>query len=253
MEASSDVKVRAAHCETHGTYEEHRWQKNRWSTCPGCAKLGREREEAQRLEDERADFIRSATLECGLIGRFSDATFRSFNATNRDQRKAVTACQEYTAGVAPGIWSTLTLIGQPGTGKTHLGAAMVLETIERRKRAKYTTFRDLIRTLRATWRRDSDSTEDEVINEFAYVPLLVIDEIGVGFGTEAEAAQLFDVIDRRYQASNPLVLISNLSVPDLREALGDRLFDRIREASQVVPCNWPSHRGAASTPRSNTV
>jgi acyl-CoA synthetase (AMP-forming)/AMP-acid ligase II len=111
----------------------------------------------------------------------------------------------------------------------------------------------LIRTLRATWRRDSDSTEDEVINEFAYVPLLVIDEIGVGFGTEAEAAQLFDVIDRRYQARNPLVLISNLSVPDLREALGDRLFDRIREASQVVPFNWPSHRGTASTPRTNTV
>lgn len=243
MEASSDVKVRVAHCETHGDFDSHQWQKHRWSVCPGCAELDREREELQRREAERAEFVWNATRESGLIGRSRDATFARFKATTREQRKAVTTCQEFTAAVAPGTWSTLTLIGQPGTGKTHLGAAMVLETIERGKRARYTTFRDLIRTLRATWRRDSDSTEDEVINGFAYVPLLVIDEIGVGFGTEAEAAQLFDVIDRRYQLSNPLVLISNLAVPDLREALGDRLFDRIREASQVVPCNWPSHRG----------
>lgn len=245
MEASSDVKVRAAHCETHGAYEAHLWIQNRWSACPECVRADQELRDAEGKAARHAEFVWNATRESGLIGRSRDSTFARFKATTREQRKAVTTCQEFTAAAAPGTWSTLTLIGQPGTGKTHLGAAMVLETIERGKRARYTTFRDLIRTLRATWRRDADSTEDEVINGFAYVPLLVIDEIGVGFGTEAEAAQLFDVIDRRYQLSNPLVLISNLAVPDLREALGDRLFDRIREASQVVPCNWLSHRGAA--------
>lgn len=84
-----------------------------------------------------------------------------------------------------------------------------------------------------------------MISDLASVPLLVVDEIGVGMGSEAELVQLFDVIDRRYQLANPLVLVSNLPVPDLRAALGDRLHDRVRENSTVVPCNWASHRGPA--------
>jgi DNA replication protein DnaC len=245
MDTSSDAKARKAHCDKHGDYHAHRWLKDRWSACPTCAKEDHEVREAETKTAQLADFIWKAMSESGLRGRFREARFTAFTATTREQRKVVATCQDFTAAAKGGQWSTLTLIGQPGTGKTHLAAAMVLETIERGNWARYTTFRDLIRALRATWRRDADKTEDDVINHFAGVPLLVIDEIGVSYGTEAEAAQLFDVIDRRYQLGNPLVLISNLSLPDLRTALGDRLYDRIREASQVVPCTWPSHRGAA--------
>lgn len=243
MEPLSDLKVRQALCETHGAFEARRWFNDLWSECPACAKAERDRSKAEARETQRAEFIANAVRESGLIGRFRQSTLSAFTATTREQRKAVRMCQEFAAAATPNSWSTLALIGQPGTGKTHLGAGMVLDVISREKWAQYTTFRDLIRTLRSTWRRDSDKTEEEVINSFAGGALLVIDEIGVGFGTEAEAAQLFDVIDRRYQWGNPVVLISNLAIPEMRLALGDRLYDRIRESGQVVPCTWPSHRG----------
>ena len=244
MEHLRDSKVRDAHCDLHGPFLARHMFRDRFTLCPACIDADLARKDAEAKAARQAEFVAAATLHSGLRGRFRETTFANFTATTQDQRHAMMTCQDFAASAEGGNWASLTLIGPPGTGKTHLGAAIALETIQRGRRASYSTFRDLIRTLRGTWRRGADETEEQVVEGFASVPMLVIDELGVSFGTDAESAQLFDVIDRRYQLCNPLVLISNLSVPDLRVVLGDRLFDRVREGSQVVTCNWESHRGA---------
>lgn len=240
---TSDTKVRAAHCDRHGPFDSHNLFRDHWSTCPACQDEEREQAEQKKLATRHAEFIASATARSGLVGRFGQASFDIYTATTHAQRQAVITCQDFSAGAQRGHWATLVLVGPPGTGKTHLAAAMVLDAIQRGKYARYITFRDLVRELRATWRRHAERSEEEVISDLASVHLLVVDEVGVSMGSEAELVQFFDVIDRRYQLANPLVLVSNLKVPDLSLALGDRLADRIREHSTVVPCNWASHRG----------
>jgi DNA replication protein DnaC len=64
-------------------------------------------------------------------------------------------------------------------------------------------------------------------------------------GTEAERLQLFEVIDRRYALSRPTVLLSNLVPGDIKAAVGERSYDRLREGAKMLKCNWPSHRGGA--------
>jgi DNA replication protein DnaC len=245
MDTFADRKVRDAHCDKHGPYKSMSTFRDHWTGCAQCRDDQEATMQRKAKEIRAAEHRRQAMGRSGLVGRFRTTTFDSFTAHNDGQRKALATCVAFAAGVRFDGWASLMLIGPPGTGKTHLGAAAARQVIHNGGSARYLTARDLVRTVRATWRRDSPQSEDEVIEDIALnTALLVLDEVGVGFGTDAEVAQLFDVLDKRYQACNPVLIISNLGVPELRVALGERLFDRLRERSQVVVTNWPSYRSA---------
>ena len=74
---------------------------------------------------------------------------------------------------------------------------------------RYFTCMEVIQHIRSTWRKDSEASEVDVLAEFANVPLLVIDEIGMQYGTESEQNHLFDVLDRRYRDMMPTILLTN--------------------------------------------
>ena len=84
-------------------------------------------------------------------------------------------------------------------------------------------------------------TESQVLSILFSVPLLVIDEIGVQYGTDSEQNILFDVMDRRYRDMMPTILLANLKLkrekPEdpagLREVLGERIYDRLTETGRA--------------------
>lgn len=217
------------HCSQHGKY--YGWPDS--STCPFCSDVLREAHEKREAALSRAN----------LRGRFRACTFESFEAVTSEQRRVATACQQFVDGFSRTGGGGLWLIGPVGTGKTHLGAAMTIRTtFDRKLGAVMTTGRELVRELRSTWKPKAESTEEELIEFFGDTSLLVLDEVGVGFGTEAEQTQLLDVLDMRYQLQRPTVLLSNLKPEQIRDAVGERSYDRLREGSKVLVCNWPSHR-----------
>jgi putative replication protein dnaC len=72
---------------------------------------------------------------------------------------------------------------------------------------------------------------------------LIIDEVGVQSGTEAESRALFDVFNERYQNLKPTILISNLNAEDFVAAVGNRIADRIKEdGGEFLFFNWESAR-----------
>lgn len=215
----------------------------RWSPwhCGTCkAEADQAAIDTQRAHETRVENARRIA-NSGLRGRFLDCTFDNFEAKTADQRQALETVWDYFAKPDGFMW----LVGPVGTGKTHLAAAGVRYACEIiGSQAVMLSVRQLIRDLRATWEKDAEHTESQRIEYFGTVPLLVLDEVGVGFGSDAELTQLFDVLDWRYTEKRPTVMLSNLAPSGIKAAIGERIYDRMREGAQLLRFEWKSHRVA---------
>ena len=243
-------------CPDHGDYEAtgHRLNKvnpprDVWSPCPQCRAAANAEAERQ-LEAERQQVARArleSLLEQSAIPpRFIGKTFDNYRADGEGQERALRVCREYAEHFERHLRTggSLILSGKPGTGKSHLAAA-VLQAILPARVGVYMTLMDLIRALRDTWRKDSETSENQLLAKLEAMPLLAIDEIGMQYGTDGERAILFDVLDRRYRNMRPTILMTNLDKDGFRAAIGDRVFDRLTEVARWVPFEWDSYRPTA--------
>lgn len=214
--------------------------------CSECAneKTARENELALK-EKARADKHRddSFKINRGISKRNVDVTFDDFNQDLPNQKRAVKIMYELGRNVFNGEQTPSVIItGGVGTGKTMLCSA-TLNRLGYRKSYRIVKLIDLIRSLKETWSRDAHATEREVIQFYSNLDLLIIDEIGMQFGSDTEKMFLFDVIDGRYEAMKPTVIISNLDIKGVSEIIGDRAVDRLRDGGgQLLTFDWASAR-----------
>jgi DNA replication protein DnaC len=252
FEATKHTK--SAMCEQHGAYESVGTDmpilRNKvfWSGCPTCAEQHRVTEEKRRVEEAETDRQRRMEQRLSMSGipqRFRDRTFDNFVADTEPKRQALSVAVEFASEFAGHAERGTTVIfsGKPGTGKSHLALAAAM-VVMKSSTALYINALDLIRMVRDTWRRDSEMSEVAVLNDLTSVGLLVIDEIGVQYGTDGEQVILFDVLNRRYRDLMPTILLTNLGAKGMKEFLGERSFDRLREGGIWVAFDWDSFRGS---------
>lgn len=136
----------------------------------------------------------------------------------------------------------LALIGINGNGKTQLAVEIMRQVLAKENTALYTTAINFFLRLKETFKRGSDGSEMEVLDEHAAPRLLVIDEFNRRAGGEWESNLMFELINRRYNAMKSTILIDNGSLNDFEKAVGPSLFSRMNETGGVIVCNWPSFR-----------
>jgi DNA replication protein DnaC len=242
--------VRTMQCDKHGGYEATgtRLSKGRevWTRCSAC----RDEEEAaaQRQREIMAADAARADLEAKLEQtaipvRFLGKTLDNFNAETEQQKYALTVARDYLEnfGQYAKRGEGLILSGMPGTGKSHIAGA-ILQGLLPKRVGMYATCMNLIRMIRGTWRKDSEMGESEVLETLCRVPLLVVDEIGVQYGTDGEQTILFDILDGRYRGMQPTILLTNQDRAGLKTFIGERAYDRLTETSRWIPFDWPSYR-----------
>ena len=129
----------------------------------------------------------------------------------------------------------LLFLGSCGTGKTHLACAIMIELLKEYAFSypRYYKASEIFSAVRSTYQAGASTNEEETLKFFSSIQLLVIDEVGVQKGSEAEKRILFSILDNRVTSNKPSILLSNLGPKALEELLGDRLYDRIR--SKCVP------------------
>lgn len=225
----------------------------KWLKCPPCkqksdAEDERIRQEHERKEVERHEAIKNARMLELLKGlaigrRFMGMDWEHYETKNADMVKVKTACQDFEEQFTRFSGKSLILLGSPGTGKNMIAAIIAQNLIKRQFSCLHTTAIKLVRKVKDSW-TDKSISEQSVIDSFREPDLLIIDEVGVQFGSVTEQMYLTEIINERYENMKSVILISNLNIQQIKEILGERIIDRFRDkGSMALALNWPSHRG----------
>lgn len=134
-------------------------------------------------------------------------------------------------------------IGNCGTGKTHLMAALGMEAIRKGYSVKFKRACDLVTQLAEA---QSEKHLSSMLKALHKVQLLVLDEIGYMTLDQKNSNLLFQVMAGRYEVRSTLVT-SNLEFSKWPEFIGDpimagALVDRLVHHSAILNMNGESYR-----------
>ena len=242
-------------CQTHGKFTQQRiWTEyngrvaEKFSRCPKC--IASELDTAQT--NLRAIQTEILTERANIPERFAGCSFENYQAVNKSAQNNLSILRDYASAWPQMLdaGTSLILTGRPGTGKNHLAVALAKSIIEQHQATVLlTSVMRIIRAVRRTWEKGSERSEEEVIANYTGVDLLIIDEIGIQYGSESEMIILFDIMNTRYERMLPTVLISNLSLPQISQVISDRLTDRMVEGGgATLVFDWPSYRSKKGAP-----
>ena len=135
------------------------------------------------------------------------------------------------------------LLGNSGTGKTHLALALGLAACQKGHRVRFTTAAALVHEL-------MEARDEKRLLRFqkqmASYELLLVDELGFVPLSKTGAELLFEVFSLRYERGSTLVT-SNLPFQEWTEVLGSErltgaLLDRLTHHVHILEMNGESYR-----------
>ena len=192
-----------------------------------------ERRERQQAAQEKIERYQKS----GVPERYFKESLDTYKITNEMQATAAKAATNFLHAVKCGEFKSLVMIGNAGTGKTHLACGIIREA-----GGKYRTAPEIVEEMRRAKSFTANDTEADIIDYYSHISLLVIDEIGRSIAATDEKYMLYQILNARYNTRKPTVLISNFTKADFLQYIGVAAADRLVESAEVWELNGESYR-----------
>jgi len=142
------------------------------------------------------------------------------------------------------------LVGNPGTGKSHLATALGHAACMQGHRVRFYTVTGLVTQL---LEHREDRALQRLQRQLERHHLLILDELGYVPFSKAGAELLFDVVSRAYERTS-LMVTTNLPFEQWIEVMGSErltgaLLDRLTHRVHILEANGQSYRLAESKRR----
>ncbi len=168
--------------------------------------------------------------------------------------------QATIAALAEGSWisdrESIILIGDSGTGKTHLATALGICACQQGRRVRFTTLAALANEL-----QEAESRRElaRVVGRYARTELVVLDELGYLALPDGAAELVFQVLSERHERGS-LIVTTNLPFgewtkvfPDAR--LAKAVVDRLTHRAHIIDTgneSWRFRHGLTRTTKKST-
>lgn len=197
---------------------------------------------------------------CGVHEKYQPCDFDNFIGNDR----IVKGLRGYTGG-------GLVLRGITGSGKSHLAVALmkhvygmrwekycndviggigmqesgsVVSTMAGRRpdlSMRFITIPNLLLDIREAYAPNSTKTEKQLIEDFASISFLVLDDLGAEKSSEFAITALYILIDRRDAEMKDTVITTNLSQKEIELKLNARIASRLAGWENVA-IDMPDYR-----------
>lgn len=196
-------------------------KKGQEPTCQKC-------KDEKRSRDDLLKYFKGAIKRSGIPNRFIKSTIGSFIAKTDNEKINKESIKKWLEKLTKGqVDVGFTLMGNVGSGKTHLACAVGKQAIFAGISFSYKTQSNIFNSFDQAKRFSSLVTISEIMTRLSTVGLLVIDECQVAEMTRENTLNFNELIDKRSGNSLPTVFVTNQSGDQFVRSMGSRIISRI--------------------------